>query len=88
MECQQEVNLTDKIVAYIKQRVPEYDHQYGTQFGIYEDSGPGNGIQIRPWPFEFKKPDYKDLENIIVEKHCEKYCLDCVLRRLAVLESK
>jgi hypothetical protein len=87
MNCPQEVNLTDKIVAYIKQKIPDYEYQYG-DFGIYEDKGPGNGIQFRPWPFEFKEPNYKDLENVTVEKRCEKYCLGCMLRRLEALEKK
>lgn len=83
MQCNKEVNITDKIIAFIKLKIPDYVYTHG-DFYVYEEEG----LLIKNWNFKFDKPTYVDLGKIEVVKECQKDCLCCLIEKIEKLEEK
>lgn len=84
MECDKEISITDKIVEFIKIKIPGRVFNFDDFRLCKEDNGT---IKIYQWNFDFEKPTFEELEKITVIKKCPKTCVGCLIKRIEKLES-
>lgn len=77
----QEVTSLDKIVSIIKRKVPNYEYS-GADF-VYVDG------EFFYWNLtEVSQPTQEQIDAEVVVKQCPRTCIECLIERVELLESK
>jgi len=90
MKCVPEITIIDKIIYYIKLKIPEYTYNQ-EDFSVYLEN---DGLVIRPWNLDVEIPSIEYIEKMTIEKNIEKKC-ECqkcfneyVLKRLKEIQDE
>lgn len=81
MPNHQEVTSLDKIVSIIKRKIPTYEYS-GADFVYVNES-------FFYWNLaEINQPTNEEINAEIVVKPCPRTCIECLIERIELLESK
>jgi hypothetical protein len=73
-----QLNIREKLICYIKCRIPDYVHKI-SDFDIIMEGGM---MKIINWNIEMEIPSFDMIENITEEKVCN--CIDCILEKIII----